>query len=316
MNNKIYFVGSGKIAVPIIDKIHRSEKLDLVGICTQQDRPAGRKKKLLPTPVGAWAEEHNIKINKPVSVNDESFISNLKKLVPDIILVVSYGQILKPVFLDVPKLKCINVHASLLPKYRGASPINAAILNGEKETGISFMEMEKGLDTGAVYYEVKHELNGTEKADELEDVLGGMASNYVVNILLDISKGKIDPVKQDNLTATYVGKIKKTDGLIDWSFSADKIERMIRAYYPWPGGYFLLKTGKVQKKISIIDAQIREDLTGKAGEIIRANKNEWVISCGDGKSLDLTNIIPEGKKEMSGSDFLRGTGIPEGTILI
>ncbi|HJO96095.1 MAG TPA: methionyl-tRNA formyltransferase [Victivallales bacterium] len=315
MNNKIYFVGSGKIAVPIIDKIYRSEKLDLVGICTQQDRPAGRKKKLLPTPVGGWAEEHNIKIDKPASVNEESFISGLKKLLPDIILVVSYGQILKPVFLAVPKLKCINVHASLLPKYRGASPINAAILNGEKETGISFMEMEKGLDTGGVYYEVKHELSGREKADELEDILGEMASNYVVNVLLDIANGKILPKKQDNLAATYVGKIKKADGQIDWTFSAEKIDKMIRGYYPWPGGYFFINTGKNQKKISINDSKIRDDLTGKPGEIIRANKKEWIISCGDNQSLELKNVIPEGKKSMSGSDFLRGVNISEGTIL-
>jgi methionyl-tRNA formyltransferase len=316
MNNKIYFVGSGDIAVPIIDKIYQSEKLNLVGICTQQDRPAGRKKTLLPTPVGLWAEEHKINIDKPASINNKDFISELKEIAPDIILVVSYGQILKADFLALPKLKCINVHASLLPKYRGASPINAVILNGEKSTGISFMEMEKGLDTGAVYYEIIQDLNGTEKADVLEDVLGKMAGSRVVNVLLDIAEGKIVPQKQDNSAATYVGKIKKTDGLIDWTFSADKIEKIIRAYYPWPGGYFFVKSKKNQKKISVIDSKIRDDLTGKPGEVISANKKEWVIACGDGKSLELQNIIPEGKKMMSGSDFLRGSNIPVGTILI
>ena len=314
MKVRIYFLGSGEIAVPVIDRIYRSDKFELSGICTQCDRPAGRAKALLPTPVGVWAEKNNIAATKPLSVNDPAFISKLKDLNPDIILVISYGQILKEDFLKIPKISCVNAHASLLPKYRGASPITAAILNADRETGVCFMKMEKGLDNGAVYKEIKISLHGDEYADSLELELGKLAAKNVEEVLYDIFSGKIHPKEQDHSKASYVGKIKKNDGNINWNMSAVEIERKIRAFYPWPGVYFNINTPKGPKKINITNGKVVNDLTGRPGEVIKADKTGWIISCGSG-ALKIVKLIPEGKKEMAGEDFLLGTKIDAGSFV-
>lgn len=314
MKIRLYFLGSGEIAVPVIEKIYRSGRFELLGVCTQRDKPSGRSKVLLSTPVGIWAQKNNIVADKPLSVNDSVFISMVKDLVPDIILVISFGQILKEDFLNVPKISCVNVHASLLPKYRGASPIAAAILNGDRETGICFMKMEKGLDNGPVYKEAKISLRGDEYADELELNLGKLAAENVEKTICDIFSGKIYPQQQNHLKASYVGKIKKNDGSIDWNMYAVEIERKVRAFYPWPGAYFYINTSKGPKKINIIDGKVISDLKGKPGEVIKADKEGWIISCGRG-AFKIVRLIPEGKKEMTGEDFLLGTKIEIGNFV-
>ncbi len=314
MKIKLYFLGSGEIAVPVLDRIYRSDRFELLGVCTQRDRPAGRSKALLPTPVGVWAQKNNVDADKPLSVNDSVFISKVKELAPDIILVISFGQILKETFLEIPKISCVNVHASLLPKYRGASPITSAILNADSEAGVCFMKMEKGLDNGAVYKEVKMSLHGDEYADELELNLGKLAAENTEETIYDIFSGKIYPKKQDHSRASYVGKIKKNDGFIDWNMSAMEIERKIRAFYPWPGAYFNINTSKGLKKINITAGEVINDLTGRAGEVIKSDKTGWIISCGSG-ALKIARLIPEGKKEMAGEDFLLGTRIEAGSFV-
>lgn len=315
MKIKLYFLGSGEIAVPVMDRIYRSDMFELLGICTQNDRPAGRNKPLLPTPVGAWAQKNSIVADKPISVNDSVFISKVKELAPDIILVISFGQILREDFLKIPKISCVNVHASLLPKYRGASPIVAAILNADRETGVCFMKMEKGLDNGAVYKEIKMPLCGNEYADELELSLGRLAAENVEETLWDIYSGKIYPKEQDYSKASYAGKIKKNDGTIDWNMSAVEIEKKVRAFYPWPGAYFNINAPKGLKKINITKGKVVTDLTGRPGEVIKADrKTGWIISCGSG-ALKIVRLIPEGKKEMSSEDFLLGTRVEAGSFV-
>ena len=305
---RIYFLGSGKIAVPIIKKIAKSKLIDLVGIGTQPDQPSGRKKKLQPTPIGSWADESGLTVDKPESVNDTEFLRKVEELSPDFILVVSYGQLLKEKILSLPKHGCINVHASLLPKYRGASPIVASILNGDKRTGITIMEMEKGLDSGPIFSSFDYKLDGTENAAKLELDLGVLAAKNIVDVLAKIYAGELLPQPQNHSIATYAGKVKKKDGEIDWTFPAEKIEKMLRAYYPWPGAYFYLNIGDQKKKIQITEAVVCKNESMpesiNVGQIIKDIK-KMIITCGT-DALEIKRLIPEGKKEMIGSDFLLG----------
>lgn len=304
-------MGSGDIAVPVIDRLYSSNSFETVGICTQIDKPAGRNREMTPTPVGIWAEEKKVKIEKIASVNAEDFLVHLRSLNPDIVVVISFGQILKQPLLDLPKLGCINIHASLLPKYRGASPITAAILNGDVETGVSFMQMERGLDSGGVFKEVKYPLKGDEVSDKLELELGKLSAEYVEEILSEICSGKLSAVKQNESEVSLVGKIKKIDGRIDWaSKTAQEIERMTRAYYPWPGAYSFIKTDKGTKKISITLSECIDGVYfGVPGRVTKADKSSFEIEARANTALKILRLVPEGKKEMSSEEFLRGTRV-------
>ena len=302
---KIYFLGSGDIAVAPLAKLYASDKIELVGIGTQQDRPAGSKKQLTPTPVGAWAAENSIEIDKPSSVNNEEFLSKLTDLAPDIIFVASFGQLLKPEILELPTVACVNLHASLLPLYRGASPIAACLLNGDEVTGVTFMKMDEGLDTGPEYCRLELE-TANMKADELEIALAEMSSRHIECLILKIASGKLCEVWQDDSRATYAGKIKKADGIIDWNESAEKIICKIRAYYPWPGASFTYQTPKRPMKITVTDAELADvpsDLP--PGETITADKTGWIIATSKG-ALSITKLKPEGKGEMTAAEFVRG----------
>ncbi|MCF6176838.1 MAG: methionyl-tRNA formyltransferase [Victivallaceae bacterium] len=312
---KIYFLGSGNIAVPVLDELVNSSEIELVGIGTQQDRPAGRKRQLHPTPVGVYAAENSLNIDKPASVNDPELVAGLRELAPDVILVISYGQLLKSDILELPEISCLNIHASLLPKYRGASPIVHAILNHDSRTGNCFMEMEKGLDTGPVYRTVELPLDGIEYADSLELDLGKLAADSVIETLLDIVTGKLTAVEQDNKLATVVGKIHKNDGIIDWRHKASHIEAMVRAFHPWPGATFEIKTSKRSLKLKITVARVHHEISGKAGEVIQADKQGLIIACGSG-ALEILKVVPQGKKEMRGVEFLNGCHLAAGTMLV
>ena len=310
---RIYFLGSGEIAVPILCAIENSNFFELVGIGTQADQPSGRKKKLQATAVGLWAENNDIAVDKPDSVNKSSFLSKLEDLALDFILVASFGQLLKGRILSLPEFGCINVHASLLPKYRGASPITMPILNGDASAGVTIMEMEKGLDTGPVFASYKLTLNGKENAQKLELALGELAAQNIDDILLKIYSEELTPTPQNNSEFTYAGKIKKCDGEVHWGFPSVKIERMTRAYYPWPGAYFYLNVGNnKQKKIQITEAIVcRNEHEVEQGRIVKADKKCWIIACGT-DALEIKKLIPEGKKEMTGVEFLRGCQLVEG----
>ncbi len=311
---KIYFLGSGDIAVPVLAELVHSTEIELIGIATQQDRPAGRKRQLQPTPVGQYVAENSLKIDKPASVNDPAFITMLRVLKPDIVLVISYGQLLKTAILELPKVSCLNIHASLLPKYRGASPIVHALLNHDSKTGNCFMEMEKGLDTGPVYRTVEFPLDGSEYADSLEADLGELAADNLIETLRAIATGKLTAIEQDEQLATVVGKIHKHDGIIDWRWQAAKIEAMVRAYHPWPGATFELQTPKRSLKLKITAAKVHHEISSEPGEIIQADKQGWIIACGSG-ALEILKVVPQGKKMMRAVDFLNGYHLAVGTIL-
>ncbi len=305
---RIYFMGSGKIAVPVLQSLVESENIDLLGAATQIDRRAGRKKQFRPTPLGQFAEDKKLEIDKIKSVKDASFMDKMRALNLDFIVVVSFGQILRRELLDIPGICCLNVHASLLPRYRGASPISAAILNGDAETGIAFMKMDKGLDTGELYQILKLPLQGNEYAGSLENQLGNLAAENIVEVLRQVKNGQLTPRKQNEPQAVFTRKVKKNDGEIVWSLPAEKIAAMVRAYHPWPGAYFILQG----KKLNITEARCINDLSGEAGEILQADKKALLVACGKG-ALKIVKLLPQGKKEMSGSAFLNGHRLSTGT---
>lgn len=310
---KVYFLGAGMISVPVLQAVFDSEKIELVGIGTQPDRLAGRKKTLVPTPVGAWAAENNIEIDKPESVNDLDYLDKITALAPDFILVISFGQLLKKAILNLPKISCVNIHASLLPELRGASPIIASLFNQCAKTGVAFMEMDKGLDTGPVYKMFEHSISDTERCDELELSLGKLGAVNVVDTLEKIATGELQAETQDDSKSTYTGKVKKSDGVINWSTSAQELIAKVRAYYPWPGATFRYERKKGPVVIRITEAELC-DMNGSPGEVLVADKNDWIIACGSG-AVKLNKIVPQGKSEMNGADFLRGCQIAQGTIL-
>lgn len=308
MNNrtKIYFLGSGPFAVPVLEKLVSSEKITLSGIATQPDKEAGRNKKLRPTPLGAWAGERGLEIKKISSVNSPEFINSLRLLAPDIILVVSFGQLLKEEILSLPGAKCVNIHASLLPLYRGSSPIAAAILNGDSKTGVCFMQMEKGLDTGPVYKSYELGLDGSEKAGELEIRLGQLAAEYCEETLGMIADSSLKPETQDPSKACFAGKVKKEYGKINWADPAEQILRKVRAYNPWPGAFFHIKPPeKPPVEIKILDAELLCGGNAPHGEVLFADRHGLAIACGK-DAIVLRRIVPESKKEMSGEEFVRG----------
>ena len=310
-NVRLFFLGSGRIAVPTLETIIHCREIDVVGCATQPDKPQGRKRILTPTPVGAWAQENRVLIEKPESVNKAAFIDSLRRLHLDVILVFAFGQILKQPILGMPKHGCINIHASLLPKYRGASPVNAAIIAGDDTTGISIMLMEKGLDTGPVFERFETNIPEGSYAPDLQASLADLAAQNICESVLRIVQGKSETVVQDHEAASYAAKITKEDGHIIWTRTASEIERRIRAYTPWPGTWFKLNNNNNDRKITITAASVEEydnQAAHPSGTILQADKHGWRIVCGK-DLLSIKKLIPQGKREMTAAEFLRGNPI-------
>ena len=302
---KIYFLGSGEIAVPVLRACSQAETIELVGVGTQPDRVAGRRGKLVATPVGRTAAESGLTADKPESVNTPEFLEKLRSLAPDMVLVVSFGQLLREGLLSLPRLGCVNVHASLLPKYRGASPIVQAVLNRDASTGVCFMRMEKGLDTGAVYRTLEYPLDGSEYADALETALGEYAAAHTEETLNWIAAGKYLPVVQDEARATKCGKIRKEDSWIDWRRSASEIDAMVRAYHPWPGARCRMRRGAADSVLTLRRVELRDDVDLAPGEVAVPDRKTLLAGCGEG-ALKILELTPENSKTMDAVSFLNG----------
>lgn len=233
---RVVFMGTPEFAVASLD-ILLKERIDIVAVVTQPDRPVGRKRIITPPPVKKLAIEHNIPVYQPAKVRDEEFIKKLLSLEPDLIVVVAFGQILSRQVLDIPKIGCINVHASLLPKYRGAAPVQWAIINGEKVTGVTTMWMDEGLDTGDIFLQESIEIKDDWTALELFSELSILGGKLLIDTLKHIKSGNIIRIAQDDTQATYAPMLKKEIGKIDWSKSANEICNLIRGTYPWPCAY-------------------------------------------------------------------------------
>lgn len=312
---KTVFLGSGAFSPPVLEALLRDEFLEIAEIVTQVDKPAGRKGILTPTPLGQWCQSAGQAFERVMSVNSVEYLNHLRELAPDLIVVVSFGQILKEELLELPRLGCLNVHASLLPAYRGASPIVSAILNGETRTGVSFMRMDKGLDTGPVYQQYELEIGERTTAPELELELAQLAGRHIGECIRLLAEGKLTPQEQDHARATLSRKIRKNHGSLDWNSSPESLVRKIRAFSPWPSVIFTCMRGDRPVSVKITSGRIVENVSGRPGQILSINSQGITIACAQ-NGLLLEKVIPEGKKEMRASDFANGFRLEPGMIFL
>lgn len=304
------FMGTPEFAVDTLQGLIDAG-LDLVGVYCQPDRPKGRGQTLAAPPVKELALKYNIPVYQPLKLRAPEAVEELRALAPDLIVVVAFGQILPKSVLDIPRFGCINVHASLLPKYRGAAPINKAILDGANETGITTMLMDVGLDTGPMLVKRSLAIGPDETAGELHDRMARLGRETMEETLRLLLLGELRPEAQDDSQHTYAPMLKKEDGLIDWSQSAQAIHNRVRGLDPWPGAYTLLKGEPLKLFVTSVE-------TGNAGAapgtLLEPARDAVRIACGDGV-LRVGALQLPGKKRLAAADFLRGAALPPGTRL-
>lgn len=303
---RVVFMGTPDFSVPALERI--ATEHEVVAVVTQKDKPKGRGMSVSYTPVKESALKLNIPIYQPDKVKEESFVEELRVLNPDVIVVIAFGQILSNDILTLPKYGCINVHASLLPKYRGAAPIQWAVIDGEEKSGVCTMKMDKGLDTGDIIDVDEITLDPKETGGSLFDKLAKLGGELILKTLQNLEFGKATFIKQDDSKSTYAKKMTKELGHIDFTKDAESIERLIRGLNPWPSAFTYLD-GKVMK---IWDADV-VDAGGVPGTVISEDKDSFVIATGS-KALKVNELQLEGKKRMKASDFLNGRSI-EGSKL-
>ncbi len=300
---KIVFMGTPQFAVPSLQALIDMPGIQIDLVLTQPDRPKGRGQHVQASPVKQLALQHNIPVLTPGRLNDPGVREQLEAYKPNIAIVAAYGLILPTWALQWPKLGCINVHASILPKHRGASPITQAILDGDKNTGISIMQLEAGLDTGPVFASAAIPIGAETTTGQLEITLAQLGADLLQQTLSDILKGRIHATPQNHSLATYAHKIKKQDGALDFSQSAAQLERQIRAYHPWPGCFTFLGT----ERIVVLDGYVVDQHPNSSpGTIIEASSEaDLLVACGNG-CLRISRIKPEGKREMDVGAWLLG----------
>lgn len=305
MGLKIIFMGTPDFAVPALNTLLESGH-QVVAVYTQPPRPAGRGMALKKSPVQLLAEKNDLPVFTPANFKDPEDIAEFQTLNADIAVVTAYGLLLPEAILNAPKHGCINIHASLLPRWRGAAPIQYAILKGDKKSGISIMQVEKGLDTGPVLAMEEIVLVANETATSLHDKLANLGGKMIVPTLETFIAGTVTPVAQDNKLATHAPKIKKQEALINWQKPAKEIDRQVRAFNPYPGAFFLLDGVRAR----VLEGEVK-DRNGAPGEVL---DETLLIACGQG-SYQITRLQKEGKKPMAAPDFLRGQAVLEGTKL-
>lgn len=305
---KIVFMGTPDFAVPCLQKLI-DNKYDIAAVFTQPDKKVGRKQQLTPPPVKVLAQGNNIPVYQPASLKKGDAAEIIANINPDIIIVVAYGKILPTTVLSIPKHGCINVHASLLPKYRGAAPIQWAVLNGDSETGVCIMQMDEGLDTGDIISEVKTDIDINETSEQLFDRLSAIGADALVDALPKIEAGNISPQKQIG-ESSYASMISRDLSPIDWNKSALEIHNQIRGLNSWPGASTLIAGRQVKIHASLLN----EKSGAKPGEIVAVGK-VITISCGDGHCIDITELQPAGKKRMDSKSFTAGNKISVGDII-
>ena len=308
---KILFMGTPDFAIPSLRELIDSGE-EVVGVITQPDKPRGRGYELMPTPVKAFALERGLEVYQPDTLRGEEFAALLEKLSPELIAVTAYGKILPENVLDFPKYGCINVHGSLLPEYRGAAPMQRAIIEGKSETGVTIMYMEKGLDTGDMLLVEKCKIDDADNFEDIHDRLSEIGAKALVRVVDILKRGEAVRVPQDNALATYAAKIEKSDCAIDFSKSAREVHNLIRGLSPIPLSFTKTSDGKLLK---ILETRIfdEEKSFGEVGEVFYAGE-EIRVACGKG-AVSLLRVLPEGKGRMSAADFVRGRKIKVGDIL-
>jgi len=303
------FMGTPDFALPTLEGLIAAG-VNLCAVYTQPDRAKGRGNKLTAPPVKVLAERHGIPVYQPVKLRDPEAVATLKTLSPDLIVVVAYGQILPKSVLEIPRYGCINVHASLLPRYRGAAPINKAVMDGESETGVTTMLMDVGLDTGDMLVKRATAISSEETAGQLHDRLSVLGREAMEQTLRLLCAGKLEPQAQEDNLSTYAPMMKKEDGRIDWNRRAEEIHNLVRGLDPWPGAYSYLD-GELLK---IADTLPRQDGSAEPGTILSASAQGIEVACGEGSLLIRCLQLP-GKKWLQVADFLRGKPLSPGVRL-
>ncbi len=302
---RVVFIGTGEIGAPTLHALLRSKEHQLAAVVTQPNKPAGRDQRIKPPPIKKALAGAKIPTLQPARIKDRQSIEEISALAPEVIVVMAYGQILPQGVLGIPRVACLNLHASLLPRHRGAAPIQAAIASGDFETGITVMYMDEGLDTGDILLQRKIDILPTDTGGSLHDRLAQIATDALLESLQLLGKKIAPRVPQNNALATYAPKLNRDDGKIDWAERAEVIERKVRAFNPWPGAFTTVaaKLGK-PRNLKIFSASI-VDLAAEPGEILQTEERGLVIAASD-RALSLEEVQPEGKRRMTSAEFLRG----------
>jgi methionyl-tRNA formyltransferase len=306
---RVVFCGTGDIGVPTLRALLDSSRHDVAGVITQPDKPAGRDLKPHASAIKLLAIEREISVHQPSKIRSPESMEALNSMRPDIMVVVAYGQILPVSVLQIPKFGCLNLHASLLPRYRGAAPIQAAILSGDQETGMTVMYMDEGLDTGDILLMVRTPIGLSDTAGELHDRLAEIGAPALMEALELLEVGAASRTSQDSKAATHVGKLKKTDGLLDWHEPASQLALRVRAMSPWPGAFARLGGQTLKIHEACVSAQ-----SGMPGQILAVGIEGITIAAGVA-ALTLKTIQLEGRKRLPAGDFLRGHPLKVGDSL-
>ncbi|EWS98692.1 methionyl-tRNA formyltransferase [Pseudoalteromonas sp. SCSIO_11900] len=307
---RIIFAGTPDFAARHLQALIDSEH-QIVGVYSQPDRPAGRGKKLKASEVKALALEHDLPVFQPQSLKTDEALEELSCLNADIMIVVAYGLILPKAILDAPRLGCLNVHGSILPRWRGAAPIQRAIWAGDQQTGVTIMQMDEGLDTGDMLHISRCPIDSTETSASLYAKLAELGPDALIDTINRLANGDITPEPQNDADANYAKKLSKDEANIDWSMDAEQIERNIRAFNPWPVCFTQMRGNTVK----IYQANVVEQ-SGAAGTVLASDKNGIVVACGK-HALSISELQPQGKKPMAINDFLNGRSdwVTPGTVL-
>ena len=304
MNNlKIVFMGTPDFAVPCLKTLN--ENYEVIAVITQPDRPKGRGQKLTPSPIKEYALEHNLTVLQPEKIKTSETEEQLKKLAPDLIVVVAFGQILSKAILDIPQLGCINVHASLLPKYRGAAPIHWSIINGETKTGITTMYMDVGLDTGDIILKEEVSISAKMNTGELHDTLMNIGAKTLLQTIKQIAEGSVVRNKQNDAEASYAPLLTKELERINWLLPAQEIYNLVRGLNPWPVAFSIFKG----KKLKIWQTKVIDNVTiGEIGTVLSLTETGFTVQTGKG-ILEILELQPESKRKMTAKDFVCGNQI-------
>jgi methionyl-tRNA formyltransferase len=302
------FLGSPPFATPILERLVRGQERP-VAVVTQPERPSGRGRRVAPSPLAELARAHGLELLTPEKATDPAFLARLRALAPDALLVVAYGKLLRPELLAIPRLASLNVHPSLLPRHRGATPIPAALLAGDAVTGVTIQKVAEELDAGDVLCAVETPIGPEENAGELAQRLAALSGELAERALALVASGRAVYTPQDPARATYCAKLEKEDGLLVWSRPADELARHVRAMTPWPGARAVLPDGD---ELAVLRAAATAG-AGAPGEVLEAGRR-FVVACGAG-ALELLSVQPAGKRPMAGDEFLRGRRYPPGLNL-
>jgi methionyl-tRNA formyltransferase len=311
---RIIFIGTGEIGLPTLQALVKSPDHSVLAVVTQPDKPVGRQLKLAPSPVKAEAFRLHLKIFQPDKIRAAASIAQMRYLNPDLIVVAAYGQILPKEVLNLPRYGCLNIHTSLLPKYRGASPIHSAIAAGEKESGVTVMWMDEGLDTGDILLQQAVTLRRHETAQTLHDRLAKIGAELLLKALPLVETGNAPRIRQDKTKATLTKKLTKEDGHIDWDRPQREIDAHIRAMTPWPSAYAWIPQESDHKMLKIFTTIISRAAKGRPGEVLRVDRHGILVAAKVGGLL-LREVQLEGKKRMHAAEFARGFNLPVGLVL-